>query len=228
MDFANTNVYNIGNAIRGMRNPKNSWHLSDSEGDVIGPKDMKLAQSLIRGGSVHCKFLRQIFVSVDITAPMYFWSELDTYKVGTTADSTSKMHKLENTPITWDCFEHDDCTDDCLKLQVFDNEPYNPDDCISDVWDNIIDVCETLRKRFLKTGDKRYWKELIRILPESWLQTRTWTANYEVLRGMYQWRQHHKLTEWDIKNEKSMCSWIESLPYARELILPQMTLKVED
>ena len=176
----------------------------------IGAKDLDLAQRMIKAGSPNDKFLRQIFVSVDITAPLYWWKEMDTYKVATVANSTSTMHKLASTPITKDCFEMDDYNG---SLKVYDREPYNIDDYIDDIWDNIIDYCETLRKRYLETKDMKYWKELIRILPESWLQTRTWTANYAVLRQIFHWRKSHKLTEW-----WSFCDWIRSLPYAEQLI----------
>ena len=175
----------------------------------IGPKDLDLAQRMIKAGTSDRKFMRQIFVSVDITAPLYWWKEFDTYKVGTVANSTSTMHKLASTPITFDCFEMDDFE----NLRVYDNEPYNIDTFITDIWDDIIGYCETLRLRYNETKDKRYWKELIRILPEAWLQTRTVTLNYEVLRNIYFQRRYHKLTEWH-----RFCEWIESLPYGKELI----------
>ena len=174
---------------------------------IIGENDLNLAQRLIKGGSEHRKFLRQIMVSVDITAPLYWWKEFDTYKVGTTANSTSTMHKLTSQPITLDCFEIDDYkgmelpTDDGFSVD-FDVE-------------NIIEVLETLRKKYLETKDKRYWKELVRWLPESWLQTRTVTMNYENLRNMYFQRKNHKLTEWS----ESFIKWVESLPYTKELIM---------
>ena len=176
----------------------------------IGPKDLDLAQRMIKAGTSDRKFLRQIFVSVDITAPLYWWKEFDTYKVGTVANSTSTMHKLASTPITKDCFEMDDYQ---ANLNVFDNEPYNIDSIIDDHWEDLINVCETLRQRYNETKDKRYWKELIRILPEGWLQTRTVTLNYEILRNIYFQRRYHKLSEWH-----QFCEWIESLPYAKELI----------
>ena len=175
----------------------------------IGPKDLDLAQRMIKAGTSDRKFMRQIFVSVDITAPLYWWKEFDTYKVGTVANSTSTMHKLASTPITFDCFEMDDFE----NLRVYDNEPYNIDTFITDIWDDIIGYCETLRLRYNETKDKRYWKELIRVLPEAWLQTRTVTLNYEVLRNIYFQRRYHKLTEWHI-----FCEWIESLPYGKKLI----------
>jgi len=175
----------------------------------IGPNDLNLAQRMIKAGTSDRKFLRQIMVSVDITAPLYWWKEFDTYKVGTVANSTSTMHKLASTPITFDCFEMDDFE----NLRVYDNEPYNTDTFITDIWDDIIGYCETLRLRYNETKDKKYWKELIRILPEAWLQTRTVTLNYEVLRNIYFQRRYHKLTEWH-----QFCEWIESLPYGKELI----------
>jgi len=175
----------------------------------IGPKDLNLAQRMIKAGTSDRKFLRQIMVSVDITAPLYWWKEFDTYKVGTVANSTSTMHKLASTPITFDCFEMDDFE----NLRVYDNEPYNTDTFVTDIWDDIINYCETLRLRYNETKDKKYWKELIRILPEGWLQTRTVTLNYEVLRNIYFQRRYHKLTEWH-----RFCEWIESLPYGKELI----------
>ena len=177
----------------------------------IGSNDLDLAQRMIKAGTPNDKFLRQIFVSVDITAPLYWWKEMDTYKIGTTANSTSTMHKLASTPITKDCFEMDDYNGD---LKLYNREPYNIDDYVDDMWENIICYCETLRQRYNETKDMKYWKELIRILPESWLQTRTWTANYAVLRSIYHWRKNHKLLEW-----KSFCNWVEDLPYTNELLL---------
>jgi hypothetical protein len=121
------------------------------------------------------------------------------------------MHKLASTPITRECFEMDDYDS---SLLVYNQEPYNPDAYIDDIWDDIICHCECLRKRYLETKDIRYWKELIRLLPESWLQTRTWTADYAVLRNIYKWRKNHKLTEW-----RQFCDFIKTLPYANELIV---------
>lgn len=135
---------------------------------------------------------------------------MDTYKVGTTANSTSTMHKLATTPITKECFEMDDYNG---NLKLYDREPYNIDDYVDDMWESIICYCETLRQRYLETKDMKYWKELIRILPESWLQTRTWTANYAVLRNIIHWRQNHKLSEWN-----SFIEACRKLPYAEELL----------
>ena len=185
------------------------FYMDNIQYAYIGPNDLNLAQRMIKAGTSDRKFMRQIFVSVDITAPLYWWKEFDTYKVGTVANSTSTMHKLASTPITFDCFEMDDFE----NLRVYDNEPYNIDTFVTDIWDDIIGYCETLRLRYNETKDKRYWKELIRILPEAWLQTRTVTLNYEVLRNIYFQRRYHKLTEWH-----KFCEWIESLPYGKELI----------
>lgn len=223
MKFENTEVWGFEHSLRGMRNPKNSWNRSDSyqsdftndgkNGFVIGANDMKLAQTLIKAGNEHRKFMRQIFVSVDITAPLYWWKEFDTYKVGTVANSTSTMHKLATTPITLDCFEIDDYD---RNLSLADN-PKDDDglDNISTFEEDIICVLENLRQKYLETKNKRYWKELIRWLPESWLQKRTITMNYENVRNMYFQRKNHKLTEWS----KSFIKWVESLPYAKELIM---------
>lgn len=220
MKFKNTEVFNFEGALRGMRNPMNSWDKSDSKywlpnenieeygkrvnANVawtpyhIGEKDMELAKKLIRGGSVHAKFLRQIMVTVDITAPLYWWKEFDTYKVGTVANSTSTMHKLATTPITIDSFEMDDHDSNFMVIN------YN----------SLILALEHLRIMYLDTKDIRYWKELIRWLPEGWLQTRTVTMNYENLRNMYHWRKNHKLIEW-----RRFCDeWIKLLPYAEEFI----------
>ena len=178
----------------------------------IGPNDLDLAQRMIKVGTPNDKFLRQIFVSVDITAPLYWWKEMDTYKVGTVADSTSTMHKLASTPITPDCFEMDDFNNG-LIIEDDDNNPTFII-TINDRAGVFIDALEKLRLKYLETKDERYWKELIRWLPEGWLQTRTWTANYSVLRNIYHWRKDHRLTEWH-----SFCNWIFQLPYANELIL---------
>lgn len=225
MKFGNTSVYNIHNAILGARNPKNSWGKSDSifkgyngkiDNTEIGENDMKLAQTLIRAGSEHRKFLRQIFVSVDITAPMYWWSEADTYKVGTVANSTSKMHKLASTPITKDCFEMDDFRD-----LIFSNDEHRRRFHINTYWNDIILLLECLRESYNETKDKRYWKELIRFLPESWLQTRTVTMSYENILNMIHQRKNHKLNEWsgiDNPDNPNFISWAKTLPYADELL----------
>lgn len=237
MKFENTEVFNFEGAIRGMRNPMNSWEKSDSKNKcvcsddgqlydepcgydacchgcnfeyefVIGKNDLELAQKLIKAGEPHRKFLRQIFVSVDITAPLYWWKEFDTYKIGTVSNSTSTMHKLASTPIKVNCFEMDDYEDFCID----NREDYN--DFTHDYWEFIIEKCEILRGKYNETKDQRYWKELIRLLPESWLQTRTVTMNYENILNMVKYRVNHKLTEWSI----SFMDWVKSLPYANEFI----------
>ena len=259
MKFENTDVWGFKHAIRGMRNPLNSWDKSDSgEGCknnswdehpddyrlckdcwsnypcspskfVIGDNDMDLMKRLIRGGSEHRKFMRQIFISVDITAPLYWWKEIDTYKIGTTANSTSTMHKLASTPITIDCFETDDYDPDLIFEEGIDDSGDNPFHYTRDIgWviggrgdnyyfeETLISFLESLRKKYLETKDMRYWKELIRWLPESWLQTRTWTANYEVIRNIVHQRKGHKLTEW-----QQFIDWAHTLPYAEDLIFTE-------
>lgn len=219
MKFENTEVWGFEHAIRGCRNPLESWDKSDSKYiDIeseegielqskgiyykIGKNDLVLTQKLIKAGSEHRKFLRQIFVSVDITAPLYWWKEFDTYKVGTVSNSTSTMHKLASTPITIGCFEMGDFTPliDNFKIDLS--------------WQTIVTYLEQLRQKYNETKDKRYWKELIRLLPESWLQKRTITMNYENILNMYRQRKNHKLTEWS----ESFCDWVKTLPYAEELI----------
>lgn len=230
MKFEKTEVFNFEGALRGMRNPMNSWDKSDSYWEQttkfedgyrvfeyrVGHSDLELAQKLIKAGSEHRKFMRQIFVSVDITAPLYWWKEFDTYKVGTVANSTSTMHKLASTPISKDCFEMDDFED------VSDIDTFG---FVSDWWDNNIYYLEELRQKYNETKDKRYWKELIRLLPESWLQKRTVTMDYENLlaicsRGQ---RRFHKLTEWST----AFIDWARTLPYAQELIFIDEVQKQE-
>ena len=172
---------------------------------LIGPNDLELAQRLVRAGNEHAKFMRQIFVCVDITAPIYWWKEADTYKIGTVVNSTSTMHKLASTPITIECFEIEDYNPD---LQLIDPAHLNIR------IDSFLEDLEQLRQIYFKTKDKRYWKELVRWLPESWLQTRTMTMDYANLRNIYFQRKNHKLTEWH-----QFCEWIKTLPYAQELIM---------
>lgn len=240
MKFENTEVWGFEHSLRGMRNPKNSWNRSDShygcdeimncntcrtgqeEGCfnlrnkyIIGENDMKLAQILIKSGNEHRKFMRQIFVSVDITAPLYWWKEFDTYKVGTVANSTSTMHKITSQPITLDCFEIDDYEKDLKCLEIYDSDIEVDYSTVDFEIHKFINFLENLRQKYLETKDKRYWKELIRWLPESWLQKRTITMNYENVRNMYFQRKNHKLTEWS----KPFIKWVESLPYAEELIM---------
>lgn len=196
-----TCVMNMENAIRGARNPMNSWAKMDSyynqDGEfVLGENDLNLAQRLCKSGSDHRKFIRQIFVSVDITAPIYWWKEYDTYKVGTVANSTSTMHKIHSKPFAVEDFSCDKMNADSLE-------------CLKDV----IKCLEILRTNFIETKDKAYWYSMIQLLPSSYNQMRTCTFSYENLIGMYNSRKSHKLDEWHI-----FCEWVEQLPYAKELI----------
>ena len=194
-------VMNFENAIRGARNPLNSWAKSDSyyneNGEyVLGENDRSLAIRLAKAGSDHRKYLRQIFVSVDITAPLYWWKEYDTYKVATVANSTSTMHKIHSKPFERDDFSHDRMSADALR-----------------VLDITIEYLESARQRFIETKDKQHWHDMIQLLPSSYNQMRTCTLNYETLINIYYARRTHKLAEWH-----TMCDWIMSLPYAKELI----------
>ena len=195
-------VMNFENAIRGARNPMNSWNRMDSyyddEGNfVMGPNDLSLAQRLAKAGSDHRIFIRQIFVSVDFTAPMYWWKEYDTYKVATVANSTSTMHKIASKPFTLDDFSYEHMNEKALaSLKA------------------VIAVLEELRLEYLETKDKTVWYSMIQLLPTSYHQLRTCTLNYETLMNIYYARRNHKLDEWHV-----VCDWIASLPYAKELIL---------
>lgn len=199
IEVENIKVFNFEGAFHGLRNPMNSWAKSDSDNSIypynIGPNDMQLAQRMIGGGPEEAKFLRQIFVSMDIDAPLFWWKEMDTYKVGTVSNSCSTMHKITSAPIT---------------MENFSFGPYVE---FYSAYKTIIDYCEKLRLKYLETKDKRYWRALIEILPEAWNQKRTWTANYQVLRNIYFQRRYHKLEEWH-----QFCDVIEKLPYGKELI----------
>ena len=195
-------VMNLENAIRGARNPMNSWARMDSFYDengnyILGENDLDLAKRLAHAGSDHRKFLRQIFVSVDITAPLYWWKEFDTYKVGTVANSTSTMHKIHAKAFERDDFSHDRL--DAGGLAALDV---------------LIAYLETERLKFVANKeDRQSWHNMIQLLPSSYNQMRTVTMNYENLISMYYARRHHKLAEWH-----TLCDWILSLPYAQELI----------
>lgn len=197
-----TSVMNFENAMRGARNPLASWERSDSCTDengsfVFGPNDLDLAKRLARAGSDHRKFIRQIFISVDITAPIYWWKEYDTYKVGTVANSTSTMHKIHSKTFELEDFSHDHLTDlalDSLKRTIAD--------------------LEKLRLEFLETKDKETWYSLIQLLPESYHQMRTCSFNYENVYNMYESRKTHKLEEWHV-----FCRWIEGLPYFKDIFI---------
>lgn len=212
MKFENTTVTGIENAIIGLRLPMSkSFEDAKSKSDSvfipgaisqikIGDDDLRIVNNLLRAdgcgraGEPNSKFMRMIHVQVAITAPLYWWKEFDTYKVGTVANSTSTMHKLATTPITKDCFEMDDYAE-------LDNG------FCTDMWKSLIEWLEGLRQKYNETKVKAYWKELIRLLPESWLQTRMIDCNFATLRNIYAWRRGHKLTEWH-----SFCDWICTLP----------------
>ena len=227
MKFENTEVFNFEGALRGMRNPKNSWDKSDSHYCIpneciqckniepkenpyewqpctgediswtpykIGEADMKLAQALITGGPVHSKFLRQIFVSVDITAPIFFNAELDTYKVGTVRNSCSFMHKGVSKPFTLEDFD--------INYMA------------SGMWNLVIDELNRLRELYLKDKDPIVFEAIRQLLPSGYEQKFTWTANYEILRNIYHWRKKHRLSHW-----RKFCDWIEQLPYSQALIV---------
>lgn len=195
-------VMNFENAMRGARNPLNSWARSDSFYDeqgnfVLGPNDLDLARRLRNAGSDHRKYLRQVLVCMDITAPMYWWKEFDTYKVGTVANSTSTMHKIHAAPFTAEGFSCERMTEETRRQ-----------------FDGVIAYLEGLRVRYNETKDKALWVDMIQFLPSSYNQMRTVTMNYENLINMYHARKNHKLTEWH-----DLCATIEQLPYAKELII---------
>lgn len=195
-------VMNLEGAIRGARNPLNSWDRIDSGYDkdgnyILGPNDLNLAKKLCKAGSDHRKFIRQILVSVDITAPLYWWKEFDTYKVATVANSTSTMHKIHSKPFETDDFSHDHMTEGAKAALA-----------------SLIEFLEECRLRFVSGKDKADWYDIIQLLPESYNQTRTITMNYENLLNMYFARRVHKLDEWH-----TYCDWILSLPYTKELFL---------
>lgn len=208
LKIENVDVYGWEAAIRGMRNPMNSWARSDSEWEfvedpsiinpndsvkwVIGEEDLDLMKRLAAGGSTHAKYRRMITVTLDIIAPLYWWKEFDTYKVGTVANSCSTMHKIHSRDLTLDDFS-------CEHLM----------DTERDVLDVVIKSINENRSCYIKTKDKRYWWNMIQLLPTSYNQRRTVLLNYEVLTAIYRDRPNHKLDEWHV-----VCDWIESLPYS--------------
>lgn len=199
-----TSVMNLENAMRGARNPMNSWERMDSsygeDGSfVLGPNDLDLAKRLRKAGSDHRKYLRQVFVSVDITAPLYWWKEYDTYKVATVANSTSTMHKIHSRPFELGDFSVDHMTEGTLEFMG-----------------TVIDKLEEIRLRYVADKKKEDWYDLIQLLPSSYNQMRTCTFNYETLVNIYHARRNHKLAEWH-----TFCDWIGTLPYARELIIAE-------
>ncbi|MDD3254149.1 MAG: hypothetical protein PHV18_16585 [Lachnospiraceae bacterium] len=199
-----TSVMNLENAMRGARNPLNSWGRMDSAYDedgnyVLGPNDLDLAKRLRRAGSDHRKYIRQVFVSVDITAPLYWWKEYDTYKVGTVANSTSTMHKIHSKPFSLEDFSCDHMTADTLAFMQ-----------------TVVDRLEAIRLKYMDGKNKDDWYDMIQLLPSSYNQMRTCTLNYETLINIYFARRNHKLTEWH-----TFCDWIAELPYANELIIAE-------
>ena len=201
LTLKNTSVMNFENAIRGARNPMNSWGRMDSHTEpdgsfVFGPNDLDLAMRLAKAGSDHRKYLRMIFVSVDVTAPLYWWKEYDTYKVATVANSTSTMHKIHSKPFSIDDFSCDHMTDGTKKFM-----------------ETVVAELENIRLRFKETKSKEDWYDMIQLLPSSYNQMRTCTFNYETLINIYRARKNHKLAEWH-----TFCDWIETLPYAEQLI----------
>lgn len=201
LTLKNTSVMNFENAIRGARNPMNSWGRMDShtgpDGSfVFGPNDLDLAMRLAKAGSDHRKYLRMVFVSVDVTAPLYWWKEYDTYKVATVANSTSTMHKIHSKPFSMDDFSCDHMTDGTKKFM-----------------ETVVAELENIRLRFKETKSKDDWYDMIQLLPSSYNQMRTCTFNYETLINIYRARKNHKLAEWH-----TFCDWIETLPYAEQLI----------
>ena len=203
LKVSNVEVWGFEHALRGMRNPKNSWHKSDSEyvqdGLVtkyrIGPNDLDLARRLIKAGPEHRKFTRQIFVSMDIEAPLYWWKEFDTYKISTTANSCSTMHKIHDKEFTLDDFAHEHLMDDSVYTMS-----------------HLIGVLNLCREKFIETDKKKWWWQMIQLLPTSYMQKRTVTMTYETAYNMEHQRDHHKLDEWHV-----MVDVIRALPNYQEL-----------
>lgn len=228
MKFEGIKTWGWENALIGMRLPL-SFDYEDAKKKVdstfyengslmtVGESDLKVMKNLVkadssdRTGSPNSKFLRMIHCQICVTAPIYWWKEMDTYKIGTVRNSSSTMHKLASTPITMDCFEMDDFD----TLSDFFMTVRDKSVAYNIYWQyHLIPILEQLRQKYNETKDKRYWKELIRLLPESWLQTSVLDLNYETLRNIYSWRKNHKLTEWH-----QFCKVIEELPLAKELII---------
>lgn len=232
----NYKTYGWEEAIRGMRNPMNSWDKSDSETITavlknreispgvtetyyapcepyinIGPNDLELMKKLVKAGTDHRKFMRMITVYVDITAPLYWWKEFDTYKVGTVANSCSTMHKIADKEFTIEDFSCEHLMNE--SIWIHDGLDSIEERVVSTVLlKNIVYCLNVFRKKYLETKDKKYWWQMIQLLPSSYNQKRTVQLNYEVLANIYKSRKNHKLDEW-----LNLCSWIKTLPYS-ELI----------
>lgn len=218
LKIENVEVVGWEHAIRGMRNPMNSWDKSDTHmiptdyirgvdiADKIGPNDQRLMMALRNAGTDHRKFMRMITVYLDITAPLYWWKEFSTYKVGTVANSCSTMHKIHAKEFTLDDFSHEHLLDyGDIELAWGEDVPLRSLVCI-------IRTLNVYREKYLETKDKDYWWQLIQLLPSSYNQKRTIMCNYEVLCNMYKSRRNHKLDCWH-----TLCDWMETLPYS-ELI----------
>lgn len=238
LKLENTEIVGWEHAIRGMRNPKNSWYLSDScakgsiwcnefcgepiptcdkeSGLCIGPNDHNLMSQLAEGGPVHAKYRRMIVVYVDITAPLYWWKEFDTYKIGTVANSCSTMHKIADKEFTKDDFSHEhlwgawdiDVPENEADTDCYLEDQYAEVFLPFDILEGTIKMLNKARELFLETNNKKYWWQMIQLLPSSYNQKRTVMLNYEVLANIYKSRKKHKLDEW-----RTFCNWIENLPY---------------
>lgn len=225
----NVEVFGFEAAIRGMRNPMNSWHKSDSDFSFVAPdgtpcigeNDLKLMKTLSKAGHDHGKYLRMINVTLDITAPLYWWKEFDTYKVGTVANSCSTMHKIHAKEFTLDDFSHEhlDCSTKFMLAHDFEDGL----DCYvtsNSLLELICSVLNEYRKMFIEATDsdikKLFWWQMIQLLPSSYNQKRTVQLNYQVLKTMYHARKHHKLDEW-----VEFCKWCETLPYFKEVVLDE-------
>lgn len=233
-----TQIFGWEAAIRGMRNPMNSWDKSDTKYNgvffhrladgaeiavdaFVGDNDLALMRKLVKAGSDHSKFMRMITVTCDVEAPFYWWKEYDTYKVGTVANSCSTMHKIHERDLTIDDFSHEHLFDGIIQVEDPDNpmEFYeNSTTCLK----YVISVINYHRKKYIEAKDKRYWQQMIQLLPTSFNQKRTLHLNYAVLRNIYHARKNHKLTEWH-----TLCDWIHSLPYS-DLITDDFIEKTED
>ena len=233
----NTKVVGWEDAIRGMRNPKNSWdridsyatHIEDPETletaeyeYFVGPNDHKLMMTLAKGGPVHAKYRRFIMVYVDITAPLYWWKEADTYRIGVEKNSCSTMHKIHDKEFTLEDFSHEHLISDSnsdydLDAYLFAEETdgfevgWSP----LSVLEHTIRAMNVNREAYIETKDKRYWWQMIQLLPSSYNQKRTMMISYEALADIYEWRRNHKLDEW-----REVCEWIESLPYSEIITQP--------
>ena len=217
----NVDVYVFEAAIRGMRSPKNSWDKSDScwsspneNGTdkpmyIIGENDLKLMKTLAAAGQDHGKFLRMMPVQLDVTAPLYWWKEADQYKVGTVTDSCSTMHKIHAKEFELDDFSHEHIINSVSMVYQEIDVRISPMQALL----TTIECLNSYRELYLETKDKKYWWQLIQLLPSSYNQRRTWDLNYAVLRNIYHARRNHKIDEWH-----TLCDWIETLPYAKELI----------